>query len=421
MTSAHKDRMSKAGRLAVIGAGPLGIECALYASRLGHDVQVYEAGEIAQHLGEWGHIRMFSPWSMNVSALGKSVLASGGTLGHLFRSDRCPTGHELREQYLLPLAASSPLNGRIHTQSRVLGISRDHLLKGDQLGSTARSGKPFRLLIAPRGGKEKVVKADRVIDISGVFSQHNWLGSGGLPAPGERALASRIDYGLPDISAVRSERFAGKRTLVIGSGLSAVTSVAALADLARRVRGTSVLWLVRSEDRNPYESIPGDPLIERAKLMQQASGLMNGAASGVKCRRGWVVEEAREAGEGFEITLSRRSEVVREQVDRVIANVGYRPDRSLYEELQVHECYATQGPMRLAAALLGEGSADCLGQTSHGADSLRNPEPDFFILGAKSYGRNPHFLLTVGHAQIRDAFRAIESDENLDLYAAEAA
>ncbi|MCZ6778997.1 MAG: hypothetical protein O7F16_08495 [Acidobacteria bacterium] len=113
--------------------------------------------------------------------------------------------------------------------------------------------------------------------------------------------------------------------------------------------------------------------------------------------------------------------MVREQVDRVIANVGYRPDRSLYEELQVHECYATQGPMRLAAALLGEGSADCLGQTSHGADSLRNPEPDFFILGAKSYGRNPHFLLTVGHAQIRDAFRAIESDENLDLYAAEAA
>ena len=421
MTSAHKDSMGKAGRLAVIGAGPLGIECALYASRLGHDVQVYEAREIAQHLGEWGHIRMFSPWSMNVSALGKSVLAAGGSLGRLFRSTDCPTGHELREQYLLPLADSSPLAGRIHTQTRVLGVSRDRLLKGDQNGSTARSGKPFRLLIAPREGKEKVVKADRVIDISGVFSQHNWLGSGGLPALGEKALASRIDYGQPDIGAAHSERFAGKRTLVVGSGLSAATSVAALADLARRMHGTSALWLVRSEDRNAYEPIPDDPLIERAKLMQRASGLMNGATSEVECRRGWIVEEVQEAGKGFEITLSRRGEVVCEQVDRVIANVGYRPDRSLYEELQVHECYATQGPMRLAAALLGEGSADCLGQTSHGADSLRNPEPDFFILGAKSYGRNPHFLLSVGHAQIRDVFRAIESDEKLDLYAGEAA
>ena len=94
--------------------------------------------------------------------------------------------------------------------------------------------------------------------------------------------------------------------------------------------------------------------------------------------------------------------------DEVLALVGYRPDRSLYEELQVHECYASQGPMKLAAVLLGETSADCLAQTSPGGETLKNPEPGFFILGAKSYGRNSRFLLKIGHEQIGEVFSMME-------------
>ena len=90
---------------------------------------------------------------------------------------------------------------------------------------------------------------------------------------------------------------------------------------------------------------------------------------------------------------ARQTQIV---VDRIIANVGYKPNRTLYEELQIHECYATQGPIKLAAELLGETSQDCLSQSSHGAETLQNPEPGFFILGSKSYGRNSQFLLKVG-------------------------
>jgi thioredoxin reductase len=255
MTPNHSANPGTAKRLAVIGAGPLGIECALYAARLGHDVQLYEAGEIAQHLCGWEHIRMFSPWSMNVSALGLSVLDADGGRGGLFRSAECPTGADFREQYLLPLASSPPLSGRIHTHTRVLGVSRDRLLKSERIGSPSRAERPFRLLIAQPGGEERTVHAERVIDASGVFSKHNWIGSGGLPARGERSLAARIDYGLPDIGAAHTQRFAGERTLVVGSGLSAATSVAALADLARRARGTTTLWLVRASGRDPYAGI----------------------------------------------------------------------------------------------------------------------------------------------------------------------
>ena len=90
------------------------------------------------------------------------------------------------------------------------------------------------------------------------------------------------------------------------------------------------------------------------------------------------------------------------QVDRIVANVGYRPDNSLHRELQVHQCYATEGPIDLAATLLGGDSTDCLEQEAAGADALANPEPNFFLLGAKSYGRNSSFLLKNGFQQIRD-------------------
>ena len=94
-------------------------------------------------------------------------------------------------------------------------------------------------------------------------------------------------------------------------------------------------------------------------------------------------------------------------VDRIIANVGYRPDRQLYEELQFHECYASQGPIQLAAALLGDTSADCTTQSTHGPETLRNPEPNLFILGSKSYGRDSRFLIRIGLQQIEDVFSLI--------------
>ena len=105
-------------------------------------------------------------------------------------------------------------------------------------------------------------------------------------------------------------------------------------------------------------------------------------------------------------------------VDRFIVSCGFRPDTDLFRELQVHQCYATEGPMKLAAALLGSagGGGDCLNQTSLGAETLANPEPRFFILGHKSYGRRSDFLMQVGREQIRDEFRYLEDDTELDLY-----
>ena len=79
----------------------------------------------------------------------------------------------------------------------------------------------------------------------------------------------------------------------------------------------------------------------------------------------------------------------------------------------MHLCYASEGPMALASALLAArvadagAAGDCLSQRSHGPDSLRTPEPDFFVVGAKSYGRNPNFLLSIGQEQVRDVLEML--------------
>jgi hypothetical protein len=61
--------------------------------------------------------------------------------------------------------------------------------------------------------------------------------------------------------------------------------------------------------------------------------------------------------------------------------------------------------MKLAASLLAAGTAaDCLTQTGQGIEALTNPEPDFYILGCKSYGRNSSFLMRLGWQQIDEVF-----------------
>jgi thioredoxin reductase len=382
-----------ARNVVVIGAGPAGLEAALHAARAGHDVRVLEAGRIGENVLRWGHVRLFSPFEMNRSTLGRAVLAESGVTPP--PPGAYLTGREHVEAYLVPLARSLPLAGRVHESTRVVQIGREGLSKSAPLGE-ARGRAPFLVLVdRPRG--ESVERADVVIDASGTYGQPNWLGDGNVPAPGERALAHRIDYRLVDIAS-DPERFAGRQVLVAGSGYSAATALDALGS----VDGVDVTWIARRAEREPYAVRGDDPLPERARLGRLGNELARGADRRVRFLAATAVERIDECGARLAVTL--RGPAGREtiEVDRVLAHVGFTPDNSLYRELQVHECYASFGPMRLAAALLEEPSGDCLAQASQGAESLVQPEPGFFLLGAKSYGRNSSFLMRVGIEQARD-------------------
>jgi thioredoxin reductase len=396
--------------LAIVGAGPIGLEAAFAALDRGLDVHVFEQGDVATHPVAWGHVRMFTPWRMNVGLATRTHLERAGWTSPPAESS--PTGLEFAEGCLQRAAALPEIRSRIHTHAQVVQVGRRGILKGDSIGSPKRRDFPFRMVVRDQGGRESLLHAHTLIDASGTYGQPRWAGDGGIPARGELYLAPQMSYHVDDVLGLRRERYAGKRTLVIGGGLSAATVVSDLVKLAADVPGTTIAWATRESTDALYLPFPDDPLPGRSALMTEARGFL-GSHPLVRHVGGVYVEgfEFNSATHRYRATLLQGEQPLVEEVDQVIVNTGYDPANAIYRELQVHECYASLAPMKLATALLEtSGGGDCLKAAVGGADALTHPEPGFFILGAKSYGRNSTFLLEAGYAQVADVMEMLAKE-----------
>jgi hypothetical protein len=437
--------------LAILGAGPIGLEAALAAADAGLPFTLYEAGpEAAANLRAWGHVRLFTPWDMNVSPRMRRHLQAAGEAPPA--GDACPTGGELAE-LCRRVAALPEVAPRLRLGTRVQAVGREGLLKHEEIATAERGRRPFRLLLAAEGGRtgdgtasgrQWIEHAGVVIDATGTWGHPNSLGDGGIPAPGELQLAGEIRRAIPDLAREAAD-WAGRTVLLAGAGASAQTAARDLAELARSAPGTRVIWALRRAEPS-WGSPPHDPLPERARLAAAASELAGGASPAVAAEHGVVVEKIErggdigdgghgaDSGQGYDggrggrpggrlvVTLRRRASAPASgaggepgngarqvTVDRVLSLTGAVGDDRLYRQLQVHECYATSGPIKLSAALLGAAAGDCLEQTSHGVEALTNPEPGFYILGSKSYGRNNAFLLRIGWEQVAEVFAALRA------------
>ncbi|MDG2207141.1 MAG: FAD-dependent oxidoreductase [Pirellulales bacterium] len=412
--------------IAVLGAGPIGIEAALYGRFLGHDVKLYEQARVGHHVEQWGHVKLFTPFAMNRSPLAVAALRAQDAAWQAPEDAALLTGQEYLQRLLLPLVKTDLLTGVVHEQTRVLSIGRANLSKSDHGCGIDRKDAAFRLLLCDSTGKESVATADVIIDATGVYSQHCYLGRGGVPARGERQLAGDIDYQLPSIGKDRSCRFAGRHALVVGGGCSAATSVVALAALAESVPETRISWVVRrprGKEGAPLFEIPGDPLQDRVHLTDRANRLAMGSDAVVTYLPHRTVETVRRLrGSGaFEVELLNMQEASDElnhevTCDSILAHVGFRPDCSLFSELQVQLCHVSEAPMKLAMHLVEQNATDCLGQEVPAGNLLVTSEPNYFLIGNKSYGRDSRFLISMGLEQVRQVFASIRGDANLDLY-----
>ena len=408
-------------KIAIIGAGPIGLEAALYGRFLGYDVELYERDAVAANVQDWGHVRMFSPFHMNRSTLGIAAIAAQDSAYQPPADDAMMTGREWYERYLLPLSQTDLLVDQLHTKTAVVAVARPDFLKSEYVGEELRRESDFRLLLVQADGKESETTADIVIDTSGVYGNPNFVGQGGAPALGERAWHDEIEYRVPDVLGRDRERYAGRHTLVVGNGHSAATSVVALAELARAENSTRVTWVVRRPPDGanvvgPVAQILDDSLTVRAELARRANAVAGGDSPQIACWRGTSVASIQRTDDRFQVSFLGLHEGT-VPFDCIIANVGGRPDMRLFAELHVHTCYASDAPMALASALSKSPSADCLAQTTQGPQSLVNPEPDFYVLGAKSYGRQSNFLTSIGIEQVRELFTIIGDRADLDLYA----
>jgi hypothetical protein len=65
---------------------------------------------------------------------------------------------------------------------------------------------------------------------------------------------------------------------------------------------------------------------------------------------------------------------------------------------------------RQLAALIDPNIHSCGTVRPHGEAELRQPEKNFYIVGMKSYGRAPTFLLATGYEQVRSVVAALVGD-----------
>jgi hypothetical protein len=397
-------------RIAVLGAGPIGLEAALYARYLGYEVDLYERGRVAEHLLQWGHTRLFTPFAANASRLGISAITAQDSTWTPPVPEAFMTGRELAQQYCLPLAQSDLLVDGIHEQTEVLAVARGKLRKQDLAGEE-RAEADFRLLLQWSGGArfpagERFATAEVVIDTTGTYSQHNWLGQGGIPAIGELTAAPHIEYGVPDVLGRARDQYAHHHTLVVGSDPAAASVVLALARLGHEAPFTRITWIAWDADKpdsGPIHRIDNDPWPERDQLIRSANQLIRGEIGHLTFWPATWVEQVNFHGSGrpfFVRTAGRHTMEI--EVDRIAANVGFRPDSRIYGELQVADDAAHAAPTRWLA--------------EQSPQALVMPEPDFYVLGAKSVGRDSAFTISDGLRQIHQLFTIIGDRPDLDLY-----
>ena len=399
-------------RIAVLGAGPIGLEAALYARYLGYDVDLYERGRVAEHVRRWGHVRMFSPFGQNRSPLGLAALKAQDPNWQPPADDALLLGHEYAEQYLLPLAKSDLLVDGIHEQTEVVAVGREGFFKSELPGHDDRADGDFRLLLRTTDAtghvSERYATAEAVIDTTGTYSRPNSLGPGGLPAIGEELAAAQIEYGVPDVLGAEHSVYAGRSILLVGDGDSAATTLVALAELAGQTPNTWVTWITRgaadSEATGPISVDAHDPINARTLMARRANQLATDDANHITHLRGTAVEAVTWHADLGRFSVRLLGQPPGElEFDRIIANVGYRGNRQLYRELHVAEDPITGAPQGLHPS--GEG-----------AERLLLAEADFYVLGAKSRGRDARFLIADGLQQIQQLFTILGDRAELNLY-----
>ncbi len=348
---------------------------------------------------EWGHVTLFSPWRYTADRVARGLLAAEGWRAP--SDDALPTGNDLVDQYVAPLGRHPAITPHVRLNARVTAIGRKDF---DKVRTKGREQQPFELHLA----SGEVVEARAVIDASGTWRRPNPAGSSGLAVPGEAANADRMAYGIPDVLGAARSRYAGKRVVVVGSGHSAFNLILDLLKLADEAPGTGIVWVMRREN---LDSVWGggsaDALEVRGKLGAHAKAAVESGRLTVLSP--YRIRSIARAGDKLAITGAIRGNQQDLTADELIICAGFRPDLEMLGEVRITidpwlECTSALGP------LIAPNEHSCGTVRPHGAKELSHPEKDFYVIGMKSYGRAPTFLLVTGFEQVRSVVAQLSGD-----------
>jgi thioredoxin reductase len=396
------DSLTKPKTVAILGAGPVGLAAAAHALERGLEPIVLEAGPDAAHaVRQWGHVRMFSPWEYNIDKAAERLLKATGW--NAPAPGDYPTGRELVEQYLEPLATRTPLKDRIRTSSRVIAVGRAGF---DKMKSNGRALEPFT--IRYRNGKTEQLKADAVIDATGTWFSPNPAGADGLSAMGEEPNHPQIAYGMPDVLGRDRLRYSGKTVAVLGAGHSAIGTLIELAKAKAENPATEIVWLLRgTAPEKAFGGGANDKLAARGALGAAFAELVG--TGQIRVEAGFKVSYVGSDGARLRIATGQAQCCRSVIVDQLVVATGFRPQLDFLREVRIALDPAVECPPALAP-LIDPNEHSCGTVRPHGARELAQPEPNFYFAGMKSYGRAPTFLMLTGYEQVRSIVAEIAGD-----------
>lgn len=388
----------------IIGAGPIGLAAGANLLERGIDFEILEAGDsAAASIRLWGHTRLFSPWRHLIDPASRRLLEAAGWVGPV-DDGRAPTGRELVEEYVAPLADLPAMRSRIRYGARVVAVTRQGM---DRTRTANREFTPFLLRALTGSGEVAELVGRAVIDASGTYSSPNPLSSSGLDPIGAADVDDLVVHALPDVLGADRARFAGRHTTVVGAGHSAANTLIALTELAKSEPGTRVTWLIRNASAVRVSSSPEDELADRARLGSRVDRLVDAGA--IEKVDSFEISAVRRGGDGVRLIGSRRGESVTYDTDLVVNATGFRPDLGMLREVRLQLDEIVEAPARLAP-LIDPNLHSCGTVEPHGFAELRHPEHGFFLVGMKSYGRAPTFLLATGYEQVRSVVAWLDGD-----------
>jgi cation diffusion facilitator CzcD-associated flavoprotein CzcO len=401
-TPSRHTRALDALPVAIIGAGPVGLAAAANLVERGIDFVLYEAGDrVGSSIRRWGHTRLFSPWKHVVDPTSRRLLEAAGWEAP--GPEDLPTGLELVEEYLEPLAALEPIARRIRTRVTVDAVTRQGM---DRTRTANRAATPFLLRVTSDDGVEEL-SARAVIDASGTYDVPNSLASSGLEPLGLADVADRVSHALPDVLGRERERFAGRHTTVVGAGHSAANTLLALAELADQDPGTRITWLIRNAAAVRVTTAVGDELAARASIGRRVDALV--AAGTISVVDRFEIVRLGRTADGVRLYGARGGDLVEHDTELVVSATGFRPNLDMLREIRLELDDVVEAPKRLAP-LIDPNVHTCGTVEPHGFAELQHPEPAFFLAGMKSYGRAPTFLLATGYEQVRSITAWIAGD-----------
>ncbi len=226
--------------IAIVGAGSVGIEAALYARFLGYDVDLYDVGRPARAATRWNQRSMEVAVVECTTSLGHAALVAQDENYRRPDSNVVWNGQQYADEYLTPVAKSDLLHDFVHINSPIIEISRCRSsleqLPGsgfhDRTRQSEAANRPpssslrealqercndeFRLVVRSRDRGDYTTRADIIIDCRGHYSSVCGWGPSGGQSIGASQVEEFVHRWLPGDARFELRMVEGKQTLLFG-------------------------------------------------------------------------------------------------------------------------------------------------------------------------------------------------------------